>query len=278
MDPNIKTIFLFSLFLSMLPIACNGGEMEHKAVKFSNLNEVPDSIWEKMADQKLYFGHQSVGYNILNGIETIVKNNPQIRLGIKETYDPDEFEKGTISHSRIGYNSDPVSKLDMFYFIAKSGGAEKADIMFFKFCYVDFDRNTDVNDLFQKYRTTFQKLKTKYPETKFIHLTAPLKTIQDGPRAWVKNLIGRTLGGTIENAKRNDFNEMIRKTYSAKEPVFDIAAIESTYPDGRRATFEMEGKTYYHLVPAYTNDGGHLNENGRKIVAEQLLLTIAETL
>jgi lysophospholipase L1-like esterase len=40
----------------------------------------------------------------------------------------------------------------------------------------------------------------------------------------------------------------------------------------------MDGKTYYHLVPDYTNDGGHLNETGRKLVAEQLLLTIAAIL
>jgi hypothetical protein len=278
MNQNIRAIFLLILIVSMIPIACNGGEMEHKAVKFSNLSEVPDSTWEKLANKKTYFGHQSVGYNILSGIEIILKNTPQIKLKIKETYNPDEFEKGTISHSPIGNNTDPASKLTMFNSIAKSGGAEKADIMLMKFCYIDFNKNTDVKGLFEKYRTTLEKLKAKYPGTYFIHLTVPLTTIQSGPKAWVKRIIGRPISGIVENSKRHEFNEMIRTTYSKKEPVFDIAAIESTYPDGRRATFEMEGKTYYHLVPNYTNDGGHLNENGRKIVAEKLLLTIVETL
>ena len=34
-------------------------------------------------------------------------------------------------------------------------------------------------------------------------------------------------------------------------------------------------KNYYSLVPEYTNDGAHLNELGRKIVAEGLLNLLA---
>jgi len=30
------------------------------------------------------------------------------------------------------------------------------------------------------------------------------------------------------------------------------------------------------MLPQYTTDGGHLNEEGRKIVAEQLLIVLAE--
>jgi hypothetical protein len=54
--------------------------------------------------------------------------------------------------------------------------------------------------------------------------------------------------------------------------IIDIAKIESTYPDGSRCSFTMDGKTYYSMVPEYTSDGGHLNETGRKKVAEQFLI------
>jgi len=57
--------------------------------------------------------------------------------------------------------------------------------------------------------------------------------------------------------------------------IFDLAKIESTFPDGRRASFTKDGKTYYSMVPDYTYDGGHLNELGRKIAAEQLLFLLA---
>ena len=35
------------------------------------------------------------------------------------------------------------------------------------------------------------------------------------------------------------------------------------------------GKTFYAMAPEYTYDGGHLNELGRKKVAEQLLILLA---
>ena len=77
-----------------------------------------------------------------------------------------------------------------------------------------------------------------------------------------------------DNIKRNEYNEMIIKKYEGKEPVFDIAKIQSTFPDGTRCSFSKDGKTYYSMVPEYTNDGGHLNEIGRKKVAEQFLILL----
>ena len=274
----MKNILLLTLFLSLTPISCNGGEVEDKNTHYQKISDVPDHIWAKLSGKTIYFGHQSVGYNILGGVETILNENPQIKLSIKETYDPDDFTQGTIAHSRIGYNTDPESKLDMFAFIIKSGGATKADIMFLKFCYVDINAKTDVKALFNDYKKTFRQLKTNFPSTVFIHMTTPLTTLQDGTKAWIKKIMGRPLGGTIENRNRHEYNEMIRKTYIGQEPVFDIAYIESTFPNGNRATFELNGTTYYYLVPEYTNDGGHLNETGRKLVAEQLMLLLANIL
>ena len=43
----------------------------------------------------------------------------------------------------------------------------------------------------------------------------------------------------------------------------------------KNETFEKDGRTYYALAPLYTNDGGHLNETGRKVVAEKLLYFLA---
>jgi hypothetical protein len=62
----------------------------------------------------------------------------------------------------------------------------------------------------------------------------------------------------------------------ARTPILDIAAIESTKPDGSRQSFELDGVTYFSMVPEYTTDGGHLNEIGRKIVAEQFVAAVGK--
>jgi len=108
-----------------------------------------------------------------------------------------------------------------------------------------------------------------------IHITAPLSTIQKGPKALIKKIIRKTPSGYDNNIKRNMFNKMIRKEYSEKSPIFDLAEIESTYKDGTREVFYKEKRKYFSLVPAYTDDGDHLNEFGRRIVAEQLLIFLA---
>jgi hypothetical protein len=65
---------------------------------------------------------------------------------------------------------------------------------------------------------------------------------------------------------------MIRKECGEKDkPLFDLALIESTYPDGSRALYSRFSLQFYGLVPEYTDDGGHLNNLGRFTVAEQLI-------
>ena len=38
------------------------------------------------------------------------------------------------------------------------------------------------------------------------------------------------------------------------------------------------GKEYYTLIPDYTDDGGHLNDLGKEIIAEKLLLFLVNLL
>jgi hypothetical protein len=119
-------------------------------------------------------------------------------------------------------------------------------------------------------------LKKRFPKTTFVHVTVPLTSSKTGLKPWVKRIIGREdPWGFEENIRRNQFNGLLRKGYQNKEPIFDLAEIESTLPDGTRQTFSKDGNTYYSLIPDYSNDGGHLNELGRKIVAGELLLLLA---
>jgi len=44
----------------------------------------------------------------------------------------------------------------------------------------------------------------------------------------------------------------------------------------QRSFFRKGNQIYFTLIPEYTDDGGHLNTLGRKIVAEQLLIFLAD--
>ena len=279
---SLNRVFAMSYQLtamSLIALAitnCSGGKMDTtNKVTFPTIKDVPAEAWQKLAQKKIYFGHQSVGYNIMDGVRDIMKENPQIKLNIVKTNDPAEFNAPLFAHSSIGKNEDPRSKCEGFDDVINKKIAGKVDIAFFKFCYVDIVSNTDVNKLFATYNETLLSMKEKYPTAMFVHMTVPLTVAQTGPKVWIKKIIGKPIGGYDDNIKREQFNTLLRKEYSGKEPFFDLALIESILPDGSKATFEKDGKVYPTLVLAYTNDGGHLNELGRKIVAEQFLILLA---
>jgi len=270
-------IILFTTFITINLISCDkGGEMSEETVKFPSVKDIPAAKWEKLSQKKIYFGHQSVGNNIIEGIRDLMKESPGISLNIVETSNQANFELGIFAHSKVGKNMDPISKINEFETFMNGGLGGKADKAFFKFCYIDINPKTHVEQLFAEYKSKMALLKLNHPKTEFIHVTIPLKVVQTGPRAWIKKLIGRPIGGYADNIKRNQFNNLLRTAYRDKEAVFDLALVESSYSNGYRQKFQYKGSTYYALIPEYSNDGRHLNEVGRKKVAEQLLILLAK--
>jgi len=141
---------------------------------------------------------------------------------------------------------------------------------------VDFNEDTDVEALFADYKKIMDDLVASYPNITFIHVTTPLRRIDSGPGVWIRDILGRENKSKIKNIQRNRFNQMIHATYG-DQPIFDLAAAESTYPDGRRRTFKHGGdKVYYALIEDYTDDGGHLNEPGRRKVARDFIAGISD--
>jgi len=272
-------ILITTLFIALftLTITCNGGEMANEKIHFNNVKDIPASSWEKLSQKKIYFGHQSVGNNILDGIKDLMKENQQIKIDIRELSNNIDFRSGFFMHSRVGKNEDPLSKIEAFKSLMQQELAGNVDIAFFKFCFVDITDRSDVTALFSEYKNTLSLLKKDYPEVVFIYTTVPLlKKTKSSFKSFIKRLLGRgeDFFNDAHNIKRNQFNGMLLEEYQSKEPIFDIAKIESTFLNGSRCSFNLNGKTYYSLVPEYTNDGGHLNEKGRKIVAEQLLILL----
>ena len=249
--------------------------MSEQIVPILKISDIHKSKWNNLSDKKIYFGHQSVGFNIVDGIYDVMKNNMLIKLNVLETNEPSEFNRPVFAHSRIGENIDPISKNDDFVKFIENGIGNRANYAFYKYCYIDIQSGSDVNKLFDTYSETLAQLKKEYPETIFIHVTVPLVVVQKGWRVFVKKAIGRAVGGYAGNIKRNQFNKLMRNEYKGVEPVFDLARIEATFPDGKLEYYNESGKKYFALVPQYASDGRHLNEKGRRVVAEQLLIFLA---
>jgi hypothetical protein len=261
--------------IALLTALIRGGQGMASGVASAETGlDIPAEALRKLGRAKIYFGHQSVGFNILEGLDLIRRENEQFKLKIVRITMPGELTSPMLAHSPVGENSDSHSKIAAFAEFMDKGMGSRADIAFFKLCYVDIHRGTDAESIFAEYRTTMASLKKKYPRVRFIHATVPL-TVRD--TTW-KGAFKSLMGKEDNNIQRHRYNELLRREYEGREPVFDIAAAESTRPDGTRSAFEHGGMIYYSLVPSYTYDGGHLNESGKKAVAEELVKVLTEVM
>ena len=144
----------------------------------------------------------------------------------------------------------------------------------FKYCYVDVDEKTDAKALFSRYQQTVAALRAKHPEATVVHTTLPLESADSTLRYYLNTVRGLPTHRTV-NVIRNQYNELLRAAYAGKEPIFDLAALESTHADGTRERVAVDGKPSYALAREWTSDGGHLNAAGRRRVAEHLLIALA---
>jgi hypothetical protein len=267
---------ILACFLLTLISGCSGGRMEGESQAFNSLKDIPQTAWEKLAQKSIYFGHQSVGENIVDGMRELMKDYPQVKFNINETGDGAGLKKNAFTHSRIGKNTDPEGKSSDFLRILDSGIGGLSDIAFYKFCYVDFDGNTNIERVFNTYKATREAVRQKYPHLTVVHCTTPLTTVPTGWKVSLKKMLGMTIDGYVENIRRNLFNEKLWAEYGGKEPIYDLAGIESLTGDGANTVFAGDGKTYYSMDPEKTDDGGHLNRTGRRMAAEQLLVLLAK--
>ena len=229
----------------------------------------------RLSQRRIFFGHQSVGMNLLDGVRELVAPYADVGLRVVEVGADTDLPEGTFAHAFMPENGNPGLKLESFERALSSGVGSAADIAFVKFCYVDFSSGTDAPALFARYQAKLTALHARYPRTVFVHLTAPLTTVESGAKAALKRLIGHGPGGLLENARRDEFNELLRRAYGGKEPVFDLARLESTAPDGQRELRDWKGSKVPALVPAYTDDGGHLNPEARLRLARELIALLA---
>jgi len=249
-----------------------GMEILHKS--YSRLDQISQDRWDALSQRKIFFGHKSVGANIIEGLKEVIAQRPNIKLNIRETTDPADFIEPVFAHSLIGKNKEPLTKLGGFREILEAGVGRAADIALFKFCFIDIDHETDIGSLFDRSVELVDELRKRFPDLKIVPFTVPLLSKPVGIRTRLEKILGRLPWYEEDNVKRNIFNDKLRAHF--KDALFDLAAIESRIDDTRKATFRAEGRAYDLLYRAYTDDGGHLNSIGRQLVAIELLRTLAD--
>ncbi len=228
----------------------------------------------RVATSRVYFGHQSVGANILDGLRELSAAAPTSAVKIVGTRNVDSVVDPAVIEFPIGENGDPVSKARDFASALDESRERSPAIALFKYCYLDLTPSTDVTALFAAHRTGVRALQARHPEITLVHVTVPLTTVEPSSKALLKRLLGKP-SAREANRKRNGFNDRIRREFEG-EPIFDLARIESTRPDGTRAFFVAGGDTIYTLAPELTDDGGHLNAMGRRAAAIELLSVLAD--
>ena len=238
-------------------------EMLGKAAQYTTAD------FDRVRQAYIFFGHQSVGTNILDGLTSLQAS--ETRYAVTQRYLYNDFRayagNPALGHRNIGTNTQPDSKITAFVQLMRSGESAgnhlggKVQIAFMKFCFVDIDANTNLAQLFEAYRSALEALEADYPQTQIVYTTVPLGL------------------GTGIDVRRNAFNDLVRSHCRTQgKRLFDVAAVEATKGAGERCTFSSGGVTYDRLCQEYSAGDPHLNATGGRRVAEVMMLMFADLL
>ena len=224
---------------------------------------------------RIFFGHQSVGGNLMDGLADLAREGEPMPLTVARTLHLESGAAGIVAHEWVGENGAPTSKL-VAVGEALAGPARAANVVLVKFCYSDFGADTDPDALFTAYQRQIAAWQVRFPGVTFVHVTAPTVRPEGVATRWLRTLRGRfTMQARAVKVAR--YNARLREAYGGRAPVFDLAAFEAEGPDGSSSRRQLGGLDVPLLYPAFTNDGEHLNEIGRRAVARRFLHVLADS-
>ncbi len=202
----------------------------------------------ELKTRSIYLGHQSVGANIMQGVDDYLAQLPSAdRLGRGGLA---SAGAGHWVDDYIGANGDPLGKISAFQAKVLAHCAA-LDVAMMKFCWADtpyFSGHT-AQSLLDAYVDMVEAIEDGCPGVTLVHATMPLMT--------------------SDNASREAYNNLLRTRYGSA--VFDIAKEESTLSNGTRSTSGGVPVLY----SGYASDSGHLNATGRAWVAAKLIAKLA---
>jgi hypothetical protein len=265
MKSNLKVSIICFLIIILMIGGCEKNMVHTELDLKAKLEAISDEDLAVLAEKKIFFGHKSVGENIMEGIMLIQKDNPRFSkikvIGLREARD---IPNPGIYHGMIGKNGFADTKFSAFKnFLNDNRFKGKFDIAAMKLCYIDIMEQNDETDIFNQYQKCISEVQNSNPSLELVHITTPLTVHSMGIRSWIKTIIK----GDKSNYKRSRYNGMLKSYYKDNGFIYDLAFVESTYPNGNRESFTYGGEEAYSLIHEYTSDGGHLNDLGKKIAA-----------
>lgn len=252
---------------------------EEDRVVTRSLDSLPEAALTSLADSRIFFGHQSVGQDILEGLGAIIQESPAVALDVVQSRDVSNLPQGTLAHWKIGHNTRPESKIRAFKKIVLGCPNGALDLALMKFCYVDVTNATDVDALFEHYSSSIEELQRTHPETRFAHVTIPIESMPKSLRGMAATAAKRILGRPTvidDNAARQKYNELLRRRFGGREPVFDLALFEALDAGGAVTVAKSKYGSVQFMDRRKTTDGGHLNDAGKSFVGEKFAAFLAE--
>lgn len=229
---------------------------------------VTDGELATAAGERVFIGHMSIGWNLLDGLRSIYAakgvTEPEV-VQVDPGDPPPELppDRGVIVHAEIGTNGDPLGKIANFDATMRAGMADTVDVALVKLCFTDVTAGTDVDAVFAAYRSTLDALERDFPDVRFIHTTVPLTAAPSGIKQHLKVAVRGD-----DNAARERYNALVRQAYG-DDDLFDIAAAEGTTADGVRTASLATGWA--------DDDREHLNQAGSAMLAARFLDVLTQT-
>jgi hypothetical protein len=225
---------------------------------------------------RTFFAHQSVGADILAGIEQLARDGSHVARVLdlaqaRAAIEPDLTHSRLIIHQRIGANREPLTKIAAFRDVLDAKHRPEVDVALLKFCYVDIMTQAEAEALWRHYETAIEELSTAHPGVQLVHCTVPLRSLPEGPYAWLRRTLGHRHPGIAANRARDWFNRKLRERFGPGHRLFDLAALESRRANGKPCELIDAGTPVPSLAREWTYDGGHLNDRGRTMAAAAFL-------
>lgn len=229
--------------------------------------------WRTVAERRVYFGHQSVGNDILGGLGELSRRHA---LGIRlvESSDASKVAGPGMVHFAAGYNQDPLSKNDAMLRMLASRQQMDGALVLLKYCYVDMAPQADIWRLFAAYRRFAARVARDHPDVTLVHVTMPLTANLESLSGRLRSFLDRSPDRDVAVA-RHHYNTLMREAFAGRAPLFDLALLEATRDDGSRAGFLRHGEWIDVMAPEHSSDGGHLSPRGARKVAAGLLDVLA---
>jgi hypothetical protein len=215
-----------------------------------------------VARTRVFYGHQSVGRNVLDAVPGVYAEHGVSAPPIEQGDNQPGPKGGFIADQLIGENGKPLLKLEDFDRTMRGGMGRQVDVALMN---IDGKHGMDVDALFARYRNTMGALERDFPNVTFIHVTVPLFT---DALEWEK----------ADDVAVERLNALIRGEYGGHH-LFDLAAIESTKPDGTRVSGSYDNHGYFALYDEYQSGDGfgiHLNGGASMMAATAFLDAIAQ--